>query len=107
MFQFIALRLSGSFFCAASHYASEDGCPGADTGQRRSVNAAIRPYTPSKILFQDLDNRLGRKLVYGGDGYLIAELAATAQLEVDDEDFCSFLATVRNLCSPAYSGFAS
>ena len=32
-------------------------------------------YTPSKILSWDLDNRLGRKLVYGGDGDLVAELA--------------------------------
>src|SRR6202007_896471 len=32
-------------------------------------------YTPSKILCWDLDNRIGRKLVYGGDGYLIAKLA--------------------------------
>ena len=32
-------------------------------------------YTPSKILSQDLDSRVGRKLVYRGDGYLIAELA--------------------------------
>ena len=32
-------------------------------------------YTPSKILSWDLDKRLGRKLVYGGDGYLIAKLA--------------------------------
>ena len=31
--------------------------------------------TPSKILSQDLDSRVGRKLVYRGDGYLIAELA--------------------------------
>ena len=31
-------------------------------------------YTPSKILSRNLDE-LGRKLVYGGDRYLIAELA--------------------------------
>ena len=31
-------------------------------------------YTPSKILSRNLDG-LGRKLVYGGDRYLIAELA--------------------------------
>jgi hypothetical protein len=32
-------------------------------------------YTPSKILSWDLDNKLGGKLVYGGDGYLVAKLA--------------------------------
>jgi hypothetical protein len=31
--------------------------------------------TPSKILSSELDNKLGCKLVYGGDGYLIAKLA--------------------------------
>ena len=31
--------------------------------------------TPSKILSWDSDNRLGRKLVYGGDGDLVTELA--------------------------------
>jgi hypothetical protein len=48
--------------------------------RRREKNVLDMPsyrsgrYTPSKILSGNLDE-LGRKLVYGGDGYLIAKLA--------------------------------
>jgi hypothetical protein len=44
---------------------------------QRSWVAARRlgVYTPSKILSSDLDNRVGGKLVYGSDGYLVTKLA--------------------------------
>jgi hypothetical protein len=35
--------------------------------------------TPSKILSWDLDNRVRSKLVYGGDGYLVAKLAESTR----------------------------
>ena len=47
----------------------------ANRHREATVTAPLLDSTPSKILSQELDSRLGRKLVYGGDGYLIAELA--------------------------------
>jgi hypothetical protein len=42
---------------------------------RKYITVETGVSTPSKILSSDLDDRLGGKLVYGSDGYVVTKFA--------------------------------